>query len=168
MSFARTPGRDVYTITGGNGLKCGFSPAFAPLSKILEVYVDGKPVIFGLSEVNSYLVPSADIDLGKKTVVEIVYEPGVGVLPVVVEGVPGKASSGFRIVGQQSSADGLSITVSGRPGAEHILKIRAPEGISSVSGAEIAGREGDVTALKIFFPADGKIPYSCRTVSVKK
>ncbi len=168
MSFARTPGRDVYTITGGNGLKCGFSPAFAPLSKILEVYVDGKPVIFGLSEVNSYLVPSADIDLGKKTVVEIVYEPGVGVLPVVVEGVPGKASSGFRIVGQQSSADGLSITVSGRPGAEHILKIRAPEGISSVSGAEIAGREGDVTALKIFFPADGEIPYSCRTVSVKK
>lgn len=168
MSFEGTPGRAVYTITGGKGLDCRFSPSFAPLSEIRSVRVNGTPVQPEVTDVNSYVVPSMDIRLDSKTVVEILYEPGMGVLPVVMEGVPGEASSGFRAVSQESTADGVDITVSGRPGAEHILKVWAPGGIASVSGAEIAGREGDVTALKIFFPDNGEIPYSYRTVSVKK
>ncbi len=168
LSFKRTPGKAVYTITGGKGLHCDFSPSFAPGSKISAVYCDGKPVSYGESEINSYVVPSVRLNLGGRTVVEIEHESGMGLLPVVNEGVPGMPSSGFRAVSQKSCDGGLCIVVSGRPGAVHQLKIYAPSGIASADGAGIAGRNGDVTTLDVVFPANGETPYTYKTISVRK
>lgn len=149
----------LWKISGGAGLKCAFSPSFAPGTEITCVKVNGRKVKFSMDKSSAYTVPVLEFRLsGEETDVEFFTRGGAGVLPIHVPAQKGERSSGFRLIDQNFSDGVLSATVSGRPGSEHRLRIHVPGGFRSVSEEVVSFADG-ILEVNVKFPPDGATPY---------
>ena len=167
MEMEREGNRTLWKISGGDGLKCTFSPSFAPGTEITGVKVNGKKVKFNLDRSTAYTVPVLKFRLGHAPAeVEFLTEPGAGALPVYVPAVRGCGSSGFRLLDQRFEDGRLTVGVSGRPGSEHILRVHVPGGYAAAS-EEVISDENGILELNVRFPSDGEVPYCTKEIRVE-
>ena len=166
IEMKRDENRTLWKIGGGAGLKCTFSPTFAPGTEITCVKVNGKKVRFSIDKSSAYVVPVLQLRLSEDdTIVEFSSSSGVGALPIYVPAQRGGQSSGFRLIDQSFSDGKLTVTVSGRPGSEHRLRLYVPGGYDSISEEAVSFEDG-ILELKIAFPQDGQTPYCEKEVIV--
>ena len=84
MEMKRDENRTLWKIGGGAGLKCTFSPTFAPGTEITCVKVNGKKVRFSIDKSSAYVVPVLQLRLSEDdTIVEFSSSSGVGALQAV-------------------------------------------------------------------------------------
>ena len=166
IEMKRDENRTLWKIGGGAGLKCTFSPTFAPGTEITCVKVNGKKVRFSIDKSSAYVVPVLQLRLSEDdTIVEFSSSSGAGALPIYVPAQRGGQSSGFRLIDQSFSDGKLTVTVSGRPGSEHRLRLYVPGGYDSISEEAVSFEDG-ILELNIAFPQDGQTPYCEKEVIV--
>lgn len=166
LDMNREADKTVWTINGGDGLKCHFEPSFAPGTEISFIRINGNKIDFKKDTSTVYTVAVLEFILeNEETIVEIETHGGAGVLPIYVPAVKGARSSGFRLIEQSIASGVLTVTVSGRPGSEHKLDIFVPQGYESVSEDVISFADG-ILSLNVRFPEDGEQPYSFKQVKL--
>ena len=124
--------------------------------------VNGKKVRFSIDKSSAYVVPVLKLRLSEDdTIVEFSSSSGAGALPIYVPA----QRSGFRLIDQSFSDGKLTVTVSGRPGSEHRLRLYVPGGYDSISEEAVSFEDG-ILELNIAFPQDGQTPYCEKEVIV--
>ena len=136
--------------SGNDQLDVKFQPIFPPGSIIQKIRVNGLPAkdpAVRESE-QGWVIPDFGFWLDSTAVVEISWEGGITVLPVISHPAPGDKSEGLRIINTGYLKGEYSITVEGLAKKHYELKVWAadPEKYK-VEGAEITGISGNIISL---------------------
>jgi glycogen debranching enzyme len=139
----------------GSGYKMSFSPALGLGTKILGVFVDGKPISFKeeQSRQSRAVQPIVEWPLSGSDKVEILFEPVFEILPFEGESRTGDPDRGLKIIQMSLAQNELRVIVEGLAKRTYQLRTLNSDLADSVSGARL---EADILHIQIPDGPDGE------------
>jgi len=154
------------TGTGESTLE--FRPAISLRATVQKVELNGKPLAFRVEANDEDQHVLVKFPMGEgRSFLRIFITNDFAVTPVTTLPALGSMSTGVRILSEawSPSHDGLTIDVSGAPGARYELKMWNASQIEHVEGAELKKRpEGSILLLQM--PATNSEPYTHAKIAI--
>ncbi|MFC2157740.1 amylo-alpha-1,6-glucosidase [Acidobacteriota bacterium] len=158
IKYLKKNGRISITIEGLNArdylLK--LAPALPGLSKIEKVAINGNNIEYETKHSEWVVQPEFEVKyVGESIAIEIIYTPGLEILPVIPDTPVGETNTGLKILRIQGKIK-LDILVEGLAGQEYRLRANNLDRIERIEGASI---EGSVIKFQMPHGAQGKYVY---------
>ena len=139
-------------------------------TEVKAVTVDGQAVAFNVyDDVQNVCVSIDPFVLNGKKEVKVEYEGGIGVLlnlrPVAIKMVDNSIK--FEQESYDAATKTYSLEVAGVKGYTYEFDVLTFSDVKAVKGAEIVSKSGNVTRLRVSFPAKGKEPFVDGMITVK-
>jgi len=131
-----------------------FHPVLPAQTKVSKVTLNGEEQEFTVEQQADATVVHCDFELKKQMTLEIGYDGGIALLPVIHHPVPGDKAPGVRIL------------YSGIVGKKYLVRLEAPAGQSAeiafyingksfgVDGGKITLQDGNIVRVKVDFEKD--------------
>lgn len=138
----------------GNSVKLDFSPSFPLFTEIKSVTINGRSVPFKILEQPESIRLLLDtIDFtDEKMTLSVFHEGGRAILAPTMYPVPGKETSGIKVLSQKRIGSNLLVIVEGKPGTTYQLKLFSHDKIEEVAGGNISSGQGDVKIIETKLP----------------
>lgn len=167
LQLRREKDRTTYTFTASQPVQLVFAPRFPFGTVAGKVSVNGRPLTAswtpnaeGGALLTGFALPKGT------TVLVMEHSGGIGALPIVPLPAPGDSSVAARIVDEGLKGRTYALTVEGRPGSVHDIKVYARQKPASVEGAQWKGSEDNLLTLQVALPRSEKEKYTTREVRI--
>lgn len=169
MKYHRTRNLSEWTLTGGAGLLCGFTPAFPAGTEILSVEVNGKGVDWHVMQNESSVEVNVEMKLTGEDQIAVTMKPGPAVIPILTKPSQGAASTGFRLISEKCDGKKYEAVLSGRPGSVHTVSLRTwGEYRVSEGGIPMKLSEEGILPVTVSFPQSESEPYVYTVLKLEK
>lgn len=168
LQLKRENDRTTYTFTANKPVQLVFQPKFPFGTAIGNVSVNGKPLkAQWIANAEGGALQSGLALRQGTTVLVIEHSGGIGALPLVALPAPGDSSVTARIVAERLHGSGYTLTVEGRPGSVHDIKVFARQKPSSVEGAQWKESGANLLTLRVALPRSEEKKYVTREVRIQ-
>jgi len=166
MKMQRSLANTIYSLNSNASLDVNFHPAFPLGTKIKNVLVNGKRVIFTISKAPESISVQIKVKLPKgTTIISIDHEGGIGALPIVVIPEPGDISHGAKILSENLEGNQYKAIIEARPGSSHLFSLVAYKQPVKVEGAELKDAKENIYTFQVKLAASGE-KYISKEVSI--
>ena len=162
LDYLRTDDSYTYTLSSVEDVNLDFTMVLPLATEVKAVTVDGNAVEFEVyNDIQNVCVRINPMVLNGKKEVKVEYEGGVGVLLNLRPAVIKMVDNSIKL--EQESYDAAtktySLEIAGVKGYTYDIDVLTISDVKSVSGAELVSKDGNVTKLRVSFPAKGKEPF---------
>lgn len=168
LQLQREAGRTIYTFTANQPVQLVFRPKFPFGTVAGKVAVNGKPLDVQTAPNAEGVELHTSFTLQKgTTVLSVEYSGGIGALPIVALPAPGDSSVSARIVDEELKDGVYSLTIEGRPGSTHNIRIFAVQQPSAVDGAQWKKDGDNLLTLQVELPRSEKDKYVSKEIRIR-
>jgi glycogen debranching enzyme len=164
----RTTEKYTYIFTPGAGTEINmeFTPSFPAGTIFKKVLVDKKEIPVSVFSFPQNLSLLTTLKITGKTVVEVYYDKGIAVLPVVQDPKPGYPAEGLRIISTSFKGNRYRIDLEDKPKSEEtILVYINGQEIAGIQNGRLQGIAGKIAKITIDF-GPGEEKYLTKTVVI--
>jgi hypothetical protein len=138
----------------GNSVKLDFSPSFPLFTEIKSVTINGRSVPFKILEQPESIRLLLDTInfTDEKMTLFVSHEGGRAILSPTIYPVPGKETSGIKVLSQKRIGSNLLVIVEGKPGTTYQLKLFSHDKIEEVAGGNISSGQGELKNIETKLP----------------
>jgi hypothetical protein len=148
--------------TGLKQFELVFSPALPFGSVVKKVLLNGVEQTIHTEETGKDVHVSVTVPASTRGEIAIEYQEGIDFFPPTNAPRLGERSGGLRIIRMNRRERLLTVEAEGLSGSKYILKVRNPDAVESVEGAQFTGDE-----LMLQFPAGTEQQFLRRTLSIR-
>ncbi len=148
--------------TGSKQFEFVFFPALPFGSVVKRVLLNGVEQAIHAEETGEDVHVSVTVPRSTRGEIAVEYQEGIDFFPPVNESRLGDRSAGLRIIRMRGKEKLLTVEAEGLSGSKYILKVRNPDAVENVKGAQFAGDE-----LMLQFPAGTEHQFLRQTISIR-
>ena len=113
----------TFTTSGSKAIRFDFMPVFPAGTKILKLLCNQKEVPFSTFTTDQHITLFVTFELKDTCRLDVVFENGISVLPLIQEPKPGAHAAGLRIISTKLAGNEYSIEMEGIPGSSGMVSV---------------------------------------------
>ena len=164
----RHPDRYIYSFIPERqkDLTLEFVPSYPSGTIISKVLLDGQDIPYTTFNLQQNISLLVNLRVNYACVVEVFYEKGIAVLPVVPDPKPGDHAAGLRIISSSFKGNQYRIELEDKPRTDEELTVYVHgQEIAKIDGGRIRSHNGDYAILTVQFDPSGE-KYAKKTIVI--
>jgi hypothetical protein len=168
LRMYRKTGKYIYTFTPRNSrqMNIEFSPSFPAGTIFKNVLLNGKELTFASFQSPDHNSLVIKFPVADTSSIEVIYDKGISVLPIIQDPKPGYPAEGLRIIASHLKGNKYIMELEGRSGTSEEIKVflRGQE-IESIENGEMVEYSDSCIRIKLKFGNNG-LKYNRRSVVI--
>ncbi|NOX86078.1 MAG: hypothetical protein GXO86_08960, partial [Chlorobi bacterium] len=158
LTMKRTPGKLIYQFdcTENKPLSLNFNPVLPARTKVITVLLDGKEQDFTIEQTGGAVVLRSNFSLKRTTTLEILYEGGVAVLPIVQHPAPGDKAPGVRILSSGLKEGKYFVELEAPANSTGLIRFYINEKNFRIEGGKTVSTDKNIVQVEVDFEGGGK------------
>ncbi|MCO6472768.1 MAG: hypothetical protein J5I57_03475 [Melioribacteraceae bacterium] len=147
-------------------IQISFTPVFPAGTKVEKVLIDGNEIEFNVFNKSQSVEINLSFDFGKQVEIEIHFQGGIGLLPVIPKVIPGRKTELVKIINSELIEDDFIISLEGKSKSDCELKLFSNFDIVSIEGADVIKTPDNIYKIKTTFE-ESNSDYIEKQITVK-
>jgi hypothetical protein len=143
-----------------------FLPSFPAGTLFTKVYMNGQDAKVASFTSPQYTSLISKFNFTNPIMLEIEFDKGISVLPVIAYPKPGDSAAGLRIISSGLKGNQYIIELEGKPGSTGSVKVYINnQELEKIENGKILGKKGNIVDIEVTFEA-GKESYLNKSVII--